>query len=154
MTLIQLAHPETWGMEYIKWYEGKFTALGLLHLWLRGGCCSPFPRCILLSLPSLVWSRSCPAGFSCCQRQRGPPWLALGECPPHPARPRGLGPALFLPNTYFTCLKGGPGPPALDHLACLSEMQISGSCPRPTGSGSLGTVARKCRVNTCAVCAH
>ena len=92
-----------------------------------------------------------PAGFSCCQRSRGPLWLSRRECSPHPARPLALGWPLFLHNTYFTCSKGGPGPPASDHLACLSKMQISGSGPRPAGSESPGKAARKCRLNTWAV---
>lgn len=64
MTLIQLARPETWGMEYITRYEGKFTALGLLHLWFQGTLLLPFSSvhlafayisCVVQILPQLAF---------------------------------------------------------------------------------------------------
>lgn len=92
--------------------------------------------------------QSLPTGFSCCQWWEGLLWISLGDFSPHPARPLGLGPALFLHNTYFAFSKGGPEPPASDHPASSSEMQFSGVCP---GIWIPGDSSRKCHFNTCAM---
>lgn len=61
----------------------------------------------------------------------------------HPARPVGLGPALCLHNAYFTFSRGGPGPPSIRSSRKLVKNADLWVLSRPTGSESLGTVARE-----------
>lgn len=151
MTWIQLAHPETGGREYIKWYERR-PLPGLFHLWLQGRLL-PDPRvhlahahlsCVVQTSPPTP----CPQLLPC---QSWPGLLRLsregGGEPPTPARPRGSGPALCQRGASLALSKGGPGAPACHHLhPCQgAELWVPSWGSR---IWSLGLVSRKRHGNT------
>lgn len=82
--------------------------------------------------------QSLPTGFSCCQWWERLLWISLGDFSLHPARPLGLGPALFLQNTYFTFSKGGQ---SHQHQIIQHPRQKCRSLVSALGFESLGTAA-------------
>lgn len=151
MTWIQLAHPETGGREYIKWYKRRLLP-GLFHLWLQGRLL-PNPRVHLAHAHlSCVVQTSPPS--PCLQLLPCQSWLGLlrlsregGGEPSTPARPRGSVLALCQHIASLSFSKGGPGPPACNHLhPCQgAELQVPS---QGSGIWSLGMVSRKRHGNT------
>lgn len=146
MTLIQLARPEAWGMEYIKCSQDKFTAQGFSICGWRGGCCSlPPPRCVPRLCTSLLCGPEPPAG---CSRASGGKGCSgsreVRRELSHILQATGAGPGPLPVQPFLHFLEGWSRTTGSTSSACVPKCRALG--PRPLGVDLRGQ--QKPRLNT------